>query len=81
MSLPRRKAIRGAKKSCENGTAVAHAKGGAFFAPRDFDRRNYQWFVGLERCDSGSRHIPTRFAEWAWWRETGTPYHPLYERR
>ena len=30
MSLPRRKAIRGAKKSCENGTAVAHAKGGAF---------------------------------------------------
>jgi uncharacterized membrane protein YeaQ/YmgE (transglycosylase-associated protein family) len=28
--LPRRKAIRGAKKSCENGTAVAHAKGGVF---------------------------------------------------
>ncbi len=33
VSLPRRKAIRRAKKSCKNGTDVAHAKGGAFFAP------------------------------------------------
>jgi len=49
VSLPRPEAIRGAKKGSENGTAVAHAKGGGFFAPHDFDPARYQWSVGLER--------------------------------